>query len=332
MATIKDVAKEAGVSIATVSRVLNQSPKASAASVDAVRKAMSKLGYRPNANARALVSQNTQTMGILVADVSDPFFGTLVKAVDNVTKPAGKHLLVCNGYHVHSEEKAALELLINSRCESLVIHSKALSDDELIRYAGEVKGLVIINRYIPALASRCISLDNRKGTYLATELLIRHGHSKIAHIASNHPIEDVTERIDGFRAAMTDNGLDVPDNLIEYGEPNSEGGELATRNLLAKSVGFTAIVAYNDYMAAGAITVFEENGFKIPQNISVTGFDDSFIAKYMYPKLTTISYPIQLMAEQAARLSLALAEGEAPKDISHRFTPTIIRRDSVQKI
>ena len=332
MATIKDVAKEAGVSVATVSRVINKSPKASTASIEAVTKAMTKLGYRPNANARALVSQSTQTVGVLVADVSDPFFGTMVKAADSIAKTEGKHLLVCNGYHYAKEEKEAIELLINSRCESLIIHSKALSDQDLIQFANEVKGMVIINRHIPELADRCISLDNRKGAYLATEFLIRHGHTKIAHIASSHEIEDSDERIEGYLSAMRDNGLETPKSYIEYGEPDSEGGEMATRNLLTKSVNFTAVVAYNDYMAAGAISVFEENGIKVPQEVSIVGFDDGLIAKYVHPKLTTIRYPIQLMAERAARLSLELAKGETPEAESNRFSPTIVRRVSVEKI
>ena len=113
MATIKDVAKEAGVSIATVSRVINKSPKASQSSVDSVTKAMDKLGYRPNAAARSLVSQSTNTMGVLVSDVSDPFFGTLVKAVDTVAHEHGKHILIGNGYHDAEQERKAIELLIN---------------------------------------------------------------------------------------------------------------------------------------------------------------------------------------------------------------------------
>lgn len=331
MATIKDVAKEAGVSVATVSRVINKSPKASAASVDCVKAAMSKLGYRPNANARALVNQTTNTVGVLVSDVSDPFFGTAVKAIDNVAQNHGKHILICNGYHDPKLERDSIELLINSRCESLIIHSKSLTDNELIDFANEVPGMVLINRHIPELADRCISLDNRKGSYLATEFLIRHGHTNIACIASSHAIEDVEERIEGFIAAMKDNNLKVPKSNIEYGEPNSEGGEYAATNLLAKSVPFTAVVAYNDYMAAGAISIFEENGMKVPKEMSIVGFDDGLIARYIHPKLTTIRYPIQLMAEKAARLSLSLAKKENIEPEANRFSPTIVRRNSVEK-
>ncbi|MFM2589026.1 substrate-binding domain-containing protein [Vibrio sp. TBV020] len=332
MATIKDVAREAGVSIATVSRVINKSPKASKASVESVTKAMAELGYRPNAAAKALVSQSSNTVGVLVGDVSDPFFGTLVKAVDNVAHESGKHILIGNGYHSAEQERQAIELLINNRCEALVIHSKGLSDEELIKYAKEVKGLVFINRHIPEMAERCISLDNYKGAYLATEYLIRHGHSKIACVASAHNIEDSKQRIEGYLAALRDNNIELPSSYIEYGEPDSDGGETAMTNLLTKSVDITGVVAYNDYMAAGALSVLDENGLTVPDQVSMMGFDDGLIARYVNPRLTTIRYPIAMMAERAARLALDLARQEKSAGDAMVFTPTLVRRNSVEKV
>lgn len=331
MATIKDVAKAAGVSVATVSRVLNKSPKASQASIHAVTEAMNALGYRPNAAARALVSQSTKTMGVLVSDVSDPFFGTLVKAVDTIARANGKHILIGNGYHNPNDERQALELLINNRCDALVVHAKGLSDEELIGYAKEVKGMVLINRYIPELAERCISLDNRKGAFLATEYLLRHGHRKIACIASSQDIEDTDERLQGYQAALSDYGIELPKSYIEYGPPNSDGGELAMTNLLAKSLEITGVVAYNDYMAAGALVTLEQNGIDVPNEISIIGFDDGLIARFVHPSLTTIRYPIEMMAERAAHLALALSRDDVIEEETAIFTPTLVRRNSVER-
>lgn len=331
MATIKDVAKEAGVSIATVSRVINKSPKASPAAVETVTQAMRKLGYRPNANARALVSQSTNTVGVVVADVSDPFFGALVKAVDTVARNCGKQILIGCGYHNADTEREAIELLINSRCESLVIHSKALSNEELIAFAKEVPGLVLINRYIPEIAERCIALDNHKGAYLATEYLIRHGHKNIGYICSDHDIEDAEQRRAGYLDALKAHNLSCSESYIEYASPDGEGGEKAMTNLLAKNLPITAIAAYNDYMAAGALSVLDENGVNVPDQISLIGFDDGLIAKYLRPKLTTVHYPIQMMAEQAAQLSLQLAKGDANERDIRIFVPTLVRRLSVSK-
>ncbi|SMY31764.1 HTH-type transcriptional regulator GalR [Photobacterium malacitanum] len=328
MATIKDVAREAGVSVATVSRVLNQSPKASKASILAVTSAITRLNYQPNPAARALASHNTNTIGVLVGDVSDPFFGSLVKAVDTVAQQNGKNLLIGNGYHRAVDEKKAIDLLINSRCDALVIHSKGLSDQALIDYAQQVKSLVLINRYIPELAERCISLNNIKGTYIATEYLIRHGHTNIAYINSSHDIEDATQRLQGYKDALIAHNIIVNENFIETTEPCIEGGEQAMTNLLSKSLPITAVVTYNDNMAAGAINTLEDNGVKVPDNISVIGFDDGLIARYVRPQLTTIRYPIYLMAEEATKLALNLSDNKI-QTTTRIFSPTLIRRNSV---
>ncbi|MCK6262482.1 substrate-binding domain-containing protein [Vibrio sp. ZSDE26] len=331
MATIKDVAKEAGVSVATVSRVLNKSSKASQAATASVNKAMKQLGYRPNAAAQALVNQTTNTIGIVVCDVSEPFYGTMVKAIDKIAHQNNKHVLIGNGYHTAEQEKKAIELLINSRCEALIVHSKALSDKELVAYAKEVKGLVIINRHIPELASRCISLDNFRGAYLATELLIKNGHHKIACIASAHEIDDAKDRVDGYLAALKAHNIELPNGYIEYAEPTSEGGEDAMTNLLTKSTDMSAVVSYNDYMAAGALSIAKENSLHTPNKLSVIGFDDGIIAKYVSPRLTTVRYPIELMAQKAAELALMLSQGQEYSEQAFCYSPTLVQRESVMR-
>ena len=338
MATIKDVAKLAEVSVATVSRVINKSPKASQAAITAVTQAMKTLGYRPNANARALVSQSTNTIGVLVGDVSNPFFGAMIKSIDNIARQHNKHLLIGNGYHNADSERDVIELLINSRCDTLIIHSKSLSNDELIAYAQEVPGMVLINRLIPEIADRCIALDNHRGSYLATELLIKHGHQHIGYICSNHDIEDTTQRKQGYLDALQAHQLTAPQSYIEYGTPDEDGGEVAMTNLLAKNQPITAIAAYNDYMAAGCLSVLEGNGLTVPNQMSLIGFDDGLIAKYLHPKLTTVRYPIQIMAEQATQLAFQLATAakqpildttQPDSSITHMFVPTLVKRLSV---
>jgi LacI family transcriptional regulator len=330
MATIKDVARLAKVSVATVSRVTNKSPKASSASIKAVHDAMVTLGYRPNANARALASQTSNTVGVVVSDVSDSFFGTLVKAVDQVAHAQGKHLLIGNGYHDVQYERDAINLLINNNCEALVVHSKALPDDELIALSKEVPGLVLINRYIPEIAERCIRLDNERGSYLITEHLIKNGHKSIAYICSNHNIADPEQRKRGFLKALADNSLKCPDQYIEYAVPNEQGGEQAMANLLAKGLPITAVVAYNDSMAAGALSLLYDNDIQVPAQMSLVGFDDALIAQYVRPKLTTMRYPIQMMATQAAHLALSLAKNETLKILTtSSFMPTLVPRHSV---
>lgn len=331
MATIKDVAREAGVSIATVSRVINKSPRASKTSITIVEEAIAKLGYRPNANARALVSKNTNTIGVLVGDVSDPFFGSLVKAVDKIARENNKHLLIGNGYHDAQTEREAIELLINSCSEALIIHAKGLSNEELIKFAKEVPGLVVINRYIPEIAERCIAFDNYKGAYMATDFLIRNGHQHIAYINSDNEIDDSKDRKAGYQSALKEHNLPCPENYTIAAPMSDTGGKEAMLNLLSRNIPITAVVTYNDYMAAGALSALEENNIAVPDQISLVGCDNGLIASYIRPKLTTINYPIKMMAEQATRLSLELAKNEQHSPENNIFMPTLVVRATVAK-
>ncbi|MFS1876534.1 substrate-binding domain-containing protein [Enterovibrio norvegicus] len=338
MATIKDVAKRAGVSVATVSRVINLSPQTRPDTVESVKSAMKELGYRPNAAARTLVSKKSLAIGVVVADVSDPFFGTLVKHVDTMALQQGHHLLIGNGYHKKEREKQAIESLIQNQVGAFIIHSKALDDDTLLAYAAENEAMVFINRLIPGLEDRCIHLDNYRGAYLATEHLIQQGHKAIACISSNHDIEDSQQRRRGYLDALKAHGLGQHDcsretlGWIATGWPDEQGGEDAMLKLLKDSKQITAVFCYNDVMAAGAITAITDNAYRVPEDISVVGFDDSHIARYLHPKLTTVRYPIEEMAAQAAELAISLSNNKQSLATNGGYKPTLVRRQSVQRV
>lgn len=332
MATIKDVALLSGVSVATVSRVINHSPKASQASRDAVFKAMHELNYHPNANARALAHQNNDTLGLIVADVSDPFFGTMVKAVEQVAQATGNFLLIGNGYHDAAKEKHVIEQLIGHRCSGLVVHAKMLPDEELIQMMSYVPGMVLINRIVPGFESRCVALDDRYGSWLATRHLIQEGHKKIGFLCSNHQISDSQDRLQGCLDALQEHNIPVDERLISRGSPDELGGEAAMTELLSRGQQMTAVVCYNDSMAAGALSVLSDNGIDVPQDLSLVGFDDVLISRYLRPRLTTVRYPIIAMATQAAELAIALAKGGPLPQTTHMFSPTLVRRHSVRTI
>lgn len=329
MATIKDVAKLAGVSVATVSRVINNSPKASDASRQAVQSAMASLNYHPNANARALAQQSTETIGLVVGDVSDPFFGAMVKAVEQVAYHTGNFLLIGNGYHNEQKERRAIEQLMRHRCAALVVHAKSIPNEELAALMDQMPGMVLINRILPGYEQRCVALDDRYGAWLATRHLIQQGHTKIGYLCSNHAISDAEDRLQGYYDALRENGLPCNDRLVTWGEPDESGGEQAMTELLGRGRHFTAVACYNDSMAAGAMGVLNDNGIEVPGEISLIGFDDVLISRYVRPRLTTVRYPIITMATQAAELALALAKEQPLPEITHLFSPTLVRRHSV---
>lgn len=332
MATIKDVARLAGVSVATVSRVINDSPKASEQARSAVLQAMQQLQYHPNANARALAQQSTETLGLVVSDVSDPFFGTMVKAVEQEAYRTGNFLLIGNGYHQAHKERQAIEQLLRHRCAALVVHAKTLSDDALSQLMAQAPGMVLINRILPGYEARCVALDNRYGAWLATRHLILQGHRQIGILCSTHDISDAADRLAGHRDALAEHGITLDEQLIAYGEPNETGGEEAMTTLLERGRPLTALTCYNDPMAAGALAVLSDNGIDVPRDMSLIGFDDVLLSRYLRPRLTTIRYPITAMATQAAQMALALANNTPLPNAINLFHPTLIRRHSVASL
>ncbi|PXW49697.1 LacI family transcriptional regulator [Klebsiella oxytoca] len=329
MITIRDVARQAGVSVATVSRVLNNSALVSPDTREAVMKAVTQLGYRPNANAQALATQVSDTIGVVVMDVSDAFFGALVKAVDTVAQQHQKYVLIGNSYHEAEKERNAIEVLIRQRCSALIVHSKALSDAELSDFMEHMPGMVLINRIVPGYAHRCVGLDNVSGALMATRMLLNHGHQRIGYLSSNHGIEDDDMRREGWLRALHEQGIIAPDSWVGSGSPDMQGGEAAMVELLGRNLGLTAVFAYNDSMAAGALTTLKDNGIAVPQHLSLIGFDDIPISRYTDPQLTTVRYPIMSMAKLATELALLGAAGKLDREASHCFMPTLVRRHSV---
>ncbi|EOY5402093.1 HTH-type transcriptional regulator GalS [Cronobacter sakazakii] len=329
MITIRDVARLAGVSVATVSRVLNNSALVSPETRETVMQAVTQLGYRPNANAQALATQVSDTIGVVVMDVSDPFFGALVKAVDVVAQQHGKYVLIGNSYHEAEKERHAIEVLIRQRCSALIVHAKSLCDEELAAFLEQVPGMVLINRIVPGYAHRCVGLDNVTGAMMATRMLQSRGHQRIGYLASSHQIDDNDKRREGWQRALADEGVQPPEAWVGTGSPDMQGGEAAMVELLGRNLHLTAVFAYNDSMAAGALTALKDNGILVPQHLSVIGFDDIPIARYTDPQLTTVRYPVVSMARLATELALQGAAGALDPTATHCFMPTLVRRHSV---
>lgn len=332
MSTIKDVARIAGVSIATVSRVVNNGPKVGSKTRDKVALVMKELGYTPNANARALVTQKSTTIGVVVPELTDPFFASLASGVDKIARANNMQLLLSTAQQSAESERAAINLLIERRCQAIVLHSKKLPDAELVALCEKMPGLTLIDRMIESIKDKCVWLDNEEGGKIAARHLMSLGHKEVACISSKYQIEDPTLRLKGFSQEYSRAGIEIHDDHIEYGEPNQQGGEVATQRLLASGHKFSAIFVYNDAMAIGAISTLEDNGYKVPQAVSVIGFDDVLISRYSRPKLTTLHYPVEEMAQQAALLSLNKPQkSKNLNDGSYKYIPHIVKRESTSE-
>lgn len=329
MTTIRDVARLAGVSVATVSRVLNDSASASKQARERVLSAVSQLDYRPNANAQALANQSSDTIGVVVMDVSDPFFGALVKAVDDVAQRHRKNVLISNSYHQADKERHAIEVLIRQRCSALVVHAKMLSDEELIAFMQSEPGMVLVNRIVPGYEHRCVGLDNVAGALMATRMLLKQGHRNIGYIGSNHDIEDQHQRRQGYLLAMNEAGIKPQQSWQVRADPYLHGGEQAMVELLGRNQQLSAVFVYNDSMAVGALATLKENVITVPAHFSVIGFDDLPMSRYTSPHLTTVRYPVCMIAVAATELALKGTAGQLDQSQTHLYMPTLVRRHSV---
>lgn len=334
MTTIRDVARLANVSVATVSRVLNGSTKVSQKSKDAVLQAQKELGFYLNANARALAQRDSHTIGIVVSEISDPYFGTAVSACDDAIHDLGYNLIVGQGYHNAEREKRAIDDLISYQCRGLIVHALALDEETLKGYLDTIPYMVLLNRVIKGYESRCQTCDNYAGECLVVQELIDNGHTKIAFINSSHRILDSDERLEGYIDTLKKNHIQYDPNLVVMAPPSLEGGSTAAQALLERLLpvkDFTAVACYSDVMAAGLMATMRDHKIKIPDDISVTGFDNLYLSSCLTPALTTVDNPVKKMAEEAISRSLMLYEGE-PVPEPHKIDVSLVIRDSIKKI
>ncbi|PSW60372.1 transcriptional regulator [Photobacterium kishitanii] len=329
MTTIKDVAILAGVSTATVSRVINRSAYVEPMTIERVEKAIKQLNYLRDARAAALACKKNNTLGLLTGNLADPFFALIAKHVEAVARHQGCQLVVVSGGHNAQREKEGLDFLISQGCEAMVVHAKMLDDTTLLRYSAQLPAMVLLNRTIAQISNRSVWIDNCKGSSDSVAHLIANGHRKIACITSNLPFDDRNQRLEGYRNAMRNAGLDINSTWIISQDFSEEGGELAGKALLNQCPEVTAVVTFNDVMAAGLMASLQEQGIQIPKDISIIGFDDILLARYIYPRLTTMHNPIDEMSNFAAKLALKLKNKINILPRNHCFYATLVERESV---
>lgn len=328
MATIYDVSVMAGVSLATVSRVINKSGNVSEKTANKVLAAMESLGYRPNAIAQSLASNRSNSVGILIPELCGPFFGNLMAGAEKRLRDANKHVIITAGHSNEESEKAGIEFLLSRNCDALILHIDALSDDYLIELSEKGIPIVVINRYIPQIEERCIYLDNKTGGYKATQELIKLGHKHIAYIAGPKWKEDAKARFEGHKLALAESNITLSNKLVFQGDFKQESGSEGLKSLLNSGEPFTAVVCANDEMASGAMAYAREIGMELPQTLSIVGFDNIVYSSYLFPALTTINYPVEEMSRMAAALILKEVYQVKGLKITNEFYPTLVKRQS----
>lgn len=332
MATIYEVSKLAGVSLATVSRVMNNSGRVTEKTRSKVEAAMAELGYRPNSIAQSLASNRSNSVGILVPELHGPFFGTMLSGIEAELREAGKHVIITVGHSDEEKEIDGIEFLTTRRCDALILDVDAVPDDYVVQLAAGPTPVVLINRSVAGIEENCINLDNEHGGYLATRSLLEQGHRQVAYISGPRWKKDSSERLAGHKRALAEEGLPFDDRLFHEGDFQERGGSEGMAKFLQSGAAFTAVVCGNDNMAAGAIEIARAHGRTIPHDLSVIGFDNVIFARYIYPKLSTVDYPIVDMGRMAARWILRNVYEQPDLEIRNLFKPELIARDSVRRI
>jgi LacI family transcriptional regulator len=332
MATIYEVSKLAGVSLATVSRVINKTAPVREATREKVEAAMKELGYRPNSVAQSLASNRSNSIGILVPELGGPFYAELLSRIENEFRRVGKHVIIAAGHSDEELERESIEFLRSRNCDALILHVEAVSDDYLRGLADSGCAFVLMNRLVEQLADRCINLDNLLGGYLATKHLLELGHRTIAYVSGPMWKRDAQERYQGHQRALQEFGVPFDSNLVFEGDYQETGGVKALQYFRSLDKPFTALVCANDEMASGAITTAHDLGMDLPTQLSVVGFDNVNFAHYTYPKLTTIDYPLGEIGHMAAQWVLKNVYQQPIKDIRAVFAPQLVIRDSTYRI
>lgn len=328
--TIRDVARRAGVSIATVSRALNNSGAVSEDTRSAVEQAAQDLGYRPNPAARTLHGKTTGGLGVLLPFVSGEFFSELLNGLDEAVQDAERFIIVSTSHRRPEEFNAAIHAM-EQRVDGLVVMAPqlgALGAQSVLTSEGPV---VFINTFVNEVAADVLNFDNYGGAYALTQHLLDLGHRRIALIKGVAGAWDAEERIRGYQDAMAEAGIADTAALEFQGEFTQGAGYAAAEEILKATPRPTAILAANDYCAAGVLSALNSAGIAVPQEMAVAGFDGVTSAQYSLPPLTTVRVPIREIGRRAIQLLLDRLEGEQERDPVREVVPVelVIRGSTV---
>ncbi|SMC26507.1 transcriptional regulator, LacI family [Clostridium acidisoli DSM 12555] len=331
-ASIKDVAKEAGVSIATVSRVLNDVDVVNEETKKKVIEAIKKLDYRPNIVARSLKTQKTRTIGIVVPDISNQFYPEIVRGAEDVANIYNYNVILCNTDLDSEKEVEYLKVLREKMVDGVIYMSNSM-EDEIIDTLNNLKLPTVLvetnskNNEFPS-----VTIDNEKAAYDATTYLIKNGNKKIAYIGVNPDSANASGlRFLGYKKALEDNGIKYDEKLIQFGGLKAADGRDGMEVIINKVKDIDAAFCCSDEIAMGVINTLRDKGIKVPEQVDVMGFDNIYAASIYYPKLTTIEEPMYDMGSVGMRMLIKLVNKKEIEQKHYVLDHKLIERDSSKR-
>jgi LacI family transcriptional regulator len=332
MTTINDIARKASVGIGTVSRVLSGKGSVSEKTRLRVLQVMSDLDYRPNSAARSLATRQTSSIGLVVPEFYGRYFGRLITAAERNLREDGRHIMVASGFGGVADELAAIEHLRAWDCDGLILYSNELSDEALVALITSYPNAALINRFVEGVGAHCFKVDHAHGGALAARRLLEAGHRRIACITGPHNKADARERQAGFEAELARAGIAAGALIKLEGDYTYDAGALGMDRLWrTERANFTALFCGNDEMAVGAIFKLIELGARVPQDVSIIGYDDANLARHTFPRLTTIYNPMEDIAANAANYIRNLCYKQA-NVVQNLFRPHLVERASIRDL
>lgn len=327
--SIKDIAKRAGVSIATVSRVLNKNGRYSRETEEKILKIIEESGYRRNVNAKSLRTKKTQTIGVIVPDITNEFFAKIIQSVERNAMKYDYSVFVCNTDEDEAREQMQVKNLLEKFVDGIIyISGKTKSGEEVEENIGIP--VVYIDRYISA-SKMYVQSDNKEGGYLATKELLSAGCENIMIIKDFRQISSIISRYEGYKMALKEAGKSVDENLIHnVDHVNYEEAKKGVLEKINSGIKFDGIFATNDWMAIGAISALREREIKIPEEVKIVGFDNMSISEITSPSITTIHQDSEKLGEYATEILMGIILKDET-DIKNITVPVkLVKRNSTK--
>lgn len=293
MATIKDVARLAGVGLGTASRVVSGRGSVSPATLVRVKKAIEELDFRPSHAARSLLSGSSQMIGVFIPVLQGSFYTPILNAIDTELRAADRHMVVAFGATAGAGDARrqaidGIEFLLARGCDGVLVASNALLAQDIAGFGPRQQHIVVVNHLVDGLAEQCFSADHRRGGVVAAQALLQMKHRQIAVVAGPMTSADNRDRIDGLMAELARAGIDTAALWFTASDFSPQGGWQAAQALVASKTPFSALFCANDEMAVGALCYFQQAGIGVPEQVSVLGYDDTSAADYSAPRLTSV--------------------------------------------
>lgn len=328
--TIKDVAECAEVSIATVSRIINGKDKGfSEATKQRVREVIKNMNYSPNDVARSLVMKKTYILGVVVPDVSSPFFSEVIRGIEETASELGYSILLCNSNDDAKREEKYIHLLKEKGIDGIIYAQVNTAIEKEIQQL-EVP-IVFLDKAMDKYEYSWICDDGEYGMYRMVRYLIEKGHREIVYFSGNKGWANEPERRNGYRKALLEHGIPFEPDRIFWGSFDFESGHQNVKRLLESKQNFSAIACANDLIAIGAISGLAKRGIKVPSEVSVTGYDDIQMAAYCVPALTTMAQETYDMGKRAVEILIQNISNKVTKGSSEQVRSVLVERDSVRE-